>query len=73
MPMDAPGRSRAMNRAFLLLALVILAALSAVSGIACEQVHYDMYRGTDAGAGFEAPASEAGSDAPEVDGGADAD
>jgi len=62
-----------MNRALTLLALVILAALSAVSGIACEQNHYDMYLGTDAGAGFEAPVSEAGNDAPEVDAGADAD
>ncbi|HEY7370626.1 MAG TPA: hypothetical protein VIF57_00500 [Polyangia bacterium] len=55
----------------MLLALVILAALSAVSGIACEQIHYDMYLGTDAGAGFEAPVSDAGTDAADVDAGAD--
>lgn len=59
----------------MLLALVILAAAPAVSGIACEQSHYDMYLGTDAGAGFEAPVSEAGTgtDATDVDAGADAD
>jgi hypothetical protein len=62
-----------MNRAFMVLALVILAALAAVSGIACEQNHYDMYLGTDAGAGFEAPVSEAGTDAADVDAGVDAD
>ena len=51
-----------MNRALMLLAFAILAALAAVSGIACDQTHYDMYLGTDAGAGFEAPPHEAGSD-----------
>ena len=48
------------------LVLVILAGALAGSGTACEQNHFDMYLGTDAGADFVAPEREAG-----VDGAAD--
>jgi hypothetical protein len=51
-----------MSRMMKLLALAILTAAIAVIGSACEQLHYDMYFGTDAGAGFDAPAREVADD-----------
>jgi hypothetical protein len=51
-----------MTREMKLLALAILTAAIAVIGSACETLHYDMYFGTDAGAGFDAPAREAEAD-----------
>jgi len=57
-----PGRIRAISRVMKLLALAILTAAIALSGSACDTPHYDMYFGTDAGAGFDAPAREVGTD-----------
>ena len=57
-----------MTRVMKLLALAILTAAIALTGSACEQLHYDMYLGTDAGAGFDAPVREVGGDGPQDDG-----
>jgi hypothetical protein len=50
-----------------LLALAILTAAIALTGSACEQLHYDMYLGTDAGAGFDAPVRDVGADGAQDD------
>jgi hypothetical protein len=67
-----PGRIRAMSRVMKLLALAILTAAFALTGSACEDLHYDMYLGTDAGAGFDAPAREVSTDGAPDDAGAGA-
>ena len=54
--------STARPRGLVPLLLAILAAAFATIGTACEQNHVDMYFGTDAGADFDAPAHEAGTD-----------
>ena len=54
--------SRRFTHLLTALRLAILAAAIAVTVTACEQNHYDMYLGTEAGADFDAPAREAMSD-----------
>jgi len=52
-----------MTRLAKMVAVVILTAAFAVTGTACEEVHYDMYLGTEAGADFDAPATDDQADA----------
>ena len=52
------GRSRAMTRLVMLLVLAVLTVTLALTEVACETQHVDQNFGTDAGAGFDAPARE---------------
>jgi len=52
-----------MPRVVMLLALVVLAGALALVGVACETQHVDQNFGTDAGAGFDAPARDVRADA----------
>jgi len=47
----------------MLLALAVLAGALALVGVACETQHVDQNFGTDAGAGFDAPARDVRADA----------
>jgi hypothetical protein len=52
-----------MPRVAMLLALAVLAGALALVGVACETRHVDQNFGTDAGAGFDAPARDVRADA----------
>jgi len=58
-----------MTRVVKSLVFAIVAGAFAVTGNGCDQNHFDMYLGTDAGASFDAPAREVHGDS----GGDDAD
>ena len=47
-----------MPRVVMLLALTVLTGALALVGVACETQHVDQNFGTDAGAGFDAPARD---------------
>jgi len=72
---------RGVTRSLTALLLAILAGAIAVTVTGCEQDHRDMYFGTDAGEGFDAPAREvrpddagdAGGVTPGADGAAETD
>jgi hypothetical protein len=52
-----------MARVMMLVALALVAIALALTEVACETQHVDQNFGTDAGAGFDAPAREVHSDA----------
>ena len=52
-----------MPRVAMLLALAVLTGALTLVGVACETQHVDQSFGTDAGAGFDAPAREVRVDA----------